>query len=152
MKRTMTMDNEHRNVNRTANKLSNDIFICCRVSVPRNKTFTNSSDKFNSTSTRNRFEVLQTDEVSESVPPNIIGGIRLDPSHKGETRSHNGHTNKPKRSKSANKSQRDPNPTRDIWDQSSLNLDLLFQEKINNKFKVGIWNAESVRQKENLVK
>ncbi len=154
LNRTMIMDHDNRNVH-TSNKLYNDTFIFCRVSVPRHKAITNISSKSYSTSTRNRFEVLQTDEVSESVPPSILGDINNEPlQNKRDQKSYNGYNNKPKKSNSKKKniSQRDPNPTGDIWDQSSLNLDLLFQVKETNRFKIGVWNAESVRQKENLVK
>ena len=44
------------------------------------------------------------------------------------------------------------NPTGNIWDQATLNLNTLFETKCGNNFKVGIWNAESVRNKENQIK
>ncbi len=47
---------------------------------------------------------------------------------------------------------RNNNPTGDIWDQKSLNLDTLFNVSVNHDLKIGIWNAQSVRTKENLVK
>ena len=50
------------------------------------------------------------------------------------------------------KSSKNQNPTGDIWEQSSLNLDTLFEIKTQSKFRIGIWNAESVRHKENQVK
>jgi len=46
-------------------------------------------------------------------------------------------------------SKKNPNPTGDIWDQSSLNLNTLFEVKTQSKLRLGIWNAESVRHKEN---
>ncbi len=161
MERTCCMDSEIAFVH-TNNKCSNDTFICCRVSVPRNKASTNISGKFCPTTTRNRFDPLQTMEVSqhdpltgldgsmvsdnvppktlggpksksrvsENVPPNTLGG----PISRRKHRPHN------------------PNPTGDIWDQASLNLDTLFQARVKSNFRVGIWNAQSVRLKENLIK
>ncbi len=162
------------------NKCSNDTFICCRVSVPRNKTSTNTSSKFCSTTTSNRFDPLLTIEVSEhdpldsldgsmvidSVPPNDLGGPRSKsrvsdnvlPDVLGGPKSNSKVSdNAPPNTLGGQKSKRrqrsyNPNPTGDIWDQASLNLDRLFQVKVKSNFRIGIWNAQSVRLKENLIK
>ncbi len=79
--------------------------------------------------TKNRFDPLQHLEDSQENPPNSLG------------------VNKTKQ-----KNVRDPNPTGDIWDQASLNLNTLFRVTRNNDFRIGIWNAQSVRSKENQIK
>ena len=56
--------------------------------------------------------------------------------------------NKCKSSKKA----RNQNPTGDIWEQKSLNLDMLFGQRQNEVLKIGIFNAESVRGKETMIK
>ncbi len=128
------------------NKCVNEnAFVFSRVSVPRDKACTNSSNKLkSSTTTRNRFDPLQYSEVSQSYSPNTLGEEKL-----GSLK-----LRKPKykTGKSSKTSVRNPNPTGDIWDQSSLNLNTLFQVETKNNLRIGIWNAESVRHKENQVK
>ncbi len=135
------------------NKNVDDYFVCCRVSVPRHKALANTSHKSSSTTTRNRFDILQTIEVSDvnlsedSDAPMVMGGSgSLCPS---KSTVESNLTKKPRDKKVK---ARNPNPTGDIWDQASLNLELLFQERVKNNFKIGVWNAQSVRQKENSVK
>ncbi len=45
------------------------------------------------------------------------------------------------------------NPTGDIWDRKSLNLNSLFSVSVIEDLEIGIWNAQSqVRDKESLIK
>ncbi len=123
---------------------NNNSFISCRVSFPSVKASTNHSDKCSiTTTTRNRFDALN--KVShESLSIDADGGVSRSLHRKDPTQT---------KSKPRNKSTRDQNPTGDIWDQASLNLDTLFRAKTNDAYlRIGIWNAESVRAKENLAK
>lgn len=108
---------------------NNDSTTNCRVSTHRSigKPFTS----------KNRFDPLQETNVSQEIPLMNTRG---------------------KKSKSKGAHAYDSNPTGDIWDQTSLNLNTLFRvENISqvmkqNNFRIGIWNAQSVRLKENLIK
>ena len=117
-------------------------FVFCRSTSK-----SNTNAKISTTTTKNRFEPLQMLEVSSKHPPDVSGGENVGTSTLMRPKIKNGKSHT-KTAKSVN----NPNPTGDIWDQKSLNLDTLFNVTSGNKFKVGIWNAESVRQKENLIK
>ncbi len=95
--------------------------------------------------------------IAEGIDDEIIGlsesdsPIRITSSTsntKRSSRSSNPGTLKKKYTRNT----RNQNPTGDIWDQKSLNLDTLFSVGVIDDLKIGIWNAESVRQKENLIK
>ena len=98
---------------------------------------------------KNRFGQLQQTEVGQDKLP-INKGRIYSPTSNTLAR---GRTNISGKSKGSScKKSRDQNPSGDIWDQKSLNLDTLFGLSVVEDLKIGIWNAESVRQKENLIK
>ena len=127
------------------NKNVNDnAFVFSRVSVPRAKACTNNSDKHVcSTTTSNRFEILQNSEVSQFSAPILLGV---------EKKNSLNLRNSKKLKKKGKKFTYNPNPTGDIWDQSTFNLDNLFKTKPCEYLRFGVWNAESVRNKETLVR
>ena len=47
---------------------------------------------------------------------------------------------------------RNQNPTGNIWDQKSLYINVLFEQASKQHFTIGVWNATSVREKEELTK
>ena len=153
------MDSDHSSVVSNYKNKSvanvNDVFVFCRVTVPRDKTQTNHSGK--STTIRNRFHPLQYNEVSQTetevsqIEPGPLGDIAV------SSPTTVGHGQKPTviRSNTKKSGRKPPDnkiPTYDIWDQKSLNLDTLFRVDVNENLRIGILNAESVRGKENLIK
>ncbi len=120
-----------------------------------------------SITTRNRFQPLQNVEVSENDLANKLASSNKE--RHGPIILNKSQSPKPDiwSQKSLNldmlfgsdqsdrtyvKSNRDQNPTGDIWEQRSLNLDLLFGTKPSENLKIAVLNAQSVRQKENLIK
>ena len=103
--------------------------------------------------TRNRFDLLHDLEVGQDLVDNQeILPITVD----SITRRKNDNVNLNKAFKSSHKNSsrnhKNQNPSGDIWDQKSLNLNTLFRSDEKSHLKIGIWNAESVRGKENLTK
>ena len=153
---------------RSVNKhvlFNNDTYVCSRVSVPSGKETTNPSRKSSPTSTRNRFTPLQSLEVSDNPSQNKLGEGRLQQRSQvnskkfrltNDTKNESIVGKKTKRElTNANIVSRKPknsNPTGNIWDQASLNLNTLFQAEKKDNINIGIWNAESVRQKESLIR
>ncbi len=138
----------------------NDSFVFCRVTVPRAKALTNHSGKSSSTTIRNRFHPLQNYEVSQTeTEVSLTEPVPLG-NDSASSPTLIGHDQKPIATRSYTKrSGRKPpgqtlnmNPTNDIWDQKSLNLDTLFRVDVNENLRLGILNAESARGKENLIK
>ncbi len=132
-----------KNVKRNKCVINGFTLVSCRSTAKSNHSHKNTT----TTITKNRYDTLQNLEVSPIILPVDSGGNSVESSHKKNSTKNNGKSQK-KYAKSGN----DPNPSGDIWDQKSLNLDTLFQSGIGNNFNIGIWNAESVRQKENSIK
>ncbi len=150
------------------------MFVFSRVSTPKDKANARFKTTNIPTSTSNRYHCLQNWKVSENLPPNNLDGnstpntlggktsvtnnsnLRTNRSEKsGKTNdTHNSYlrTNRSEKKTHNHKQTRNQNPTGDIWDQKSLNLDFLFRNNLNESLRICIWNAESVRHKENLVK
>ncbi len=156
---TCSTDNVRQNKKQICASNHEFVSVSCRKSIAI-KTH-NSNKATNPTPTRNRFSPLQQQEVSndvspdtlgdnhkvsQSVPPKKVGGNN--PEFMNTVNSGINNTNGRKH-KYYTKNQ---NPTGDIWDQKSLNLDTLFRLKVNEDIKIGVWNAESIRKKENLAK
>ena len=69
------MDFDYDDVHIKNKCVDSNLFIFSRVSVPRAKALTNTSDKLNwSTTTSNRFKLLQNSKVSHCFSPTAVGG------------------------------------------------------------------------------
>ncbi len=84
----------------------------------------------------------------ETLPKTQLGSVNQKSTDVNSTKSQVRESHKNITTKEINQ-----NPTGDIWDWKSLNLNSLFSVSVIEDLEIGIWNAQSrVRNKESLIK